>query len=43
MQISIARRVLCGSVAVLGAAVLAGCSMFSSTPNPRFEIGRAHV
>ncbi|MCI2808418.1 outer membrane protein assembly factor BamB [Eoetvoesiella caeni] len=36
MQISITRRVLCSSMMVLGAAVLAGCSMFSS-PNPRFD------
>jgi len=37
MQISIARRVLCGSMVALGAAVLAGCSMFSAAPNPRFD------
>lgn len=36
MQISITRRVLCSSMMALSAAVLAGCSMFSS-PNPRFD------
>ena len=36
MQISITRRVLCSSMMALSAAVLAGCSMFSSH-NPRFD------